>query len=112
MGGMKSNQDSLDPMRILVVDDAPLNRKLLIRLLESNGHTCEDAENGQILIDRVEEKMNKKGDGDDHDDHFDCILVDYEMPVMNGPDACKTIREMGYVGFVVGVTGNLLPEDV
>jgi len=110
--GMKSNQDSLDPMRILVVDDAPLNRKLLIRLLESNGHTCEDAENGQILIDRVEEKMNKKGDGDDHDDHFDCILVDYEMPVMNGPDACKTIREMGYVGFVVGVTGNLLPEDV
>ena len=34
------------------------------------------------------------------------------MPVMNGPDACRKIREMGYTGFVVGVTGNLLPEDV
>ena len=31
---------------------------------------------------------------------------------MNGPEACRAIREIGYTGFVLGVTGNLLPEDV
>jgi len=98
----RSREDELQPMQILVVDDAPMNRKLLTRLLESNGHTCGQAENGRVLIDMVETNMVR----------YDCILVDYEMPVMNGPDACKAIREMGYTGFVVGVTGNLLPEDV
>jgi len=95
-------EDELEPMNILVVDDAPMNRKLLVRLLESNGHTCGQAEDGQDLIDTVKKNMVQ----------YDCILVDYEMPVMNGPSACKGVREMGYTGFVVGVTGNLLPEDV
>ena len=97
-----NDDDELEPMNILVVDDAPMNRKLLVRLLESNGHTCGQAENGQDLIDTIRENMVR----------YDCILVDYEMPVMNGPEACKGVREMGYIGFVVGVTGNLLPEDV
>jgi len=95
-------EDKLEPMSILVVDDAPMNRKLLVRLLEMNGHTCAQAENGQNLINAVKENMVR----------YDCILVDYEMPVMNGPEACTGVREMGYTGFVVGVTGNLLPEDV
>ena len=127
-GGERSSHkpNSLEPMRILVVDDAPLNRKLLVRLLETNGHTCESAENGQVLIDVVKANLeaseSSHGDGDrdgdndnndaNKDDPYDCILVDYEMPVMNGPEACKAIRGMGYAGFVVGVTGNLLPEDV
>eukprot|EP00535_Pseudo-nitzschia_heimii_P003449 CAMPEP_0197183588 /NCGR_PEP_ID=MMETSP1423-20130617/7897_1 /TAXON_ID=476441 /ORGANISM="Pseudo-nitzschia heimii, Strain UNC1101" /LENGTH=1051 /DNA_ID=CAMNT_0042634177 /DNA_START=135 /DNA_END=3290 /DNA_ORIENTATION=+ len=117
-GGATEKSASLEPMRILVVDDAPLNRKLLMRLLEGNGHSCVGAENGQALIDEVRIDL-EGGDGDDDDDSdqrrrrpYDCILVDYEMPVMNGPDACRAIRKMGYVGFVVGVTGNLLPEDV
>jgi len=96
------DDEQLEPMNILVVDDAPMNRKLLVRLLESNGHTCGQAENGRDLIDTVRKDMGR----------YDCILVDYEMPVMNGPEACKGVREMGYTGFVVGVTGNLLPEDI
>merc|ERR1712176_201297 len=100
--GESGDEDELEPMHILVVDDAPMNRKLLTRLLEMNGHTYKQAENGQELIDMVRENLI----------HYDCILVDYEMPVMNGPEACKGVREMGYTGFVVGVTGNLLPEDV
>lgn len=107
-------EETLEPMHILVVDDAPLNRKLLIRLLESNGHSCEQAENGQALINTVEDSIEKSAALNESEKsvQFDCVLVDYEMPVMNGPDACRAIREMGYTGFVVGVTGNLLPEDV
>jgi signal transduction histidine kinase len=104
-------EESLEPMRILVVDDAKMNRKLLIRLLESNGHTCGEAENGQALINTIESCSKVEGEKE-KDAQYDCILVDYEMPVMNGPEACKAVREMGYTGFVVGVTGNLLPEDV
>ncbi len=104
-------EESLEPMSILVVDDALMNRKLLIRLLESNGHSCGEAANGQALIDTIQASLfgNKE---EAEAAKYDCILLDYEMPVMNGPEACKAIREMGYTGFVVGVTGNLLPEDV
>jgi len=105
-------EETLEPMQILVVDDAIMNRKLLIRLLESNGHTCGQAENGQALIDAIDDCLNHTHKSGQTMMQYDCILVDYEMPVMNGPEACKAIREMGYTGFVVGVTGNLLPEDV
>lgn len=39
-------------------------------------------------------------------------LMDYEMPVMNGPTAAKEIRDLGSDVFIVGVTGNMLNEDV
>lgn len=38
--------------------------------------------------------------------------LDHEMPVMDGPTACKQMRLMGCSSFVAGVTGNLLPEDL
>lgn len=43
---------------------------------------------------------------------IDTVLMDYEMPVLNGPDACKVIRSIGYKGIIFGVTGNVLLEDV
>ncbi len=110
-GSTRTNEsigEHLKPMNMLVVDDAALNRKLLIRLLESNGHSCGQAENGQRLIETIQGSLTIT----EQKYQYDCILVDYEMPVMNGPDAVKAIRRIGYTGFVVGVTGNLLPEDV
>ena len=107
--------ERLEAMNILVVDDAPLNRKLLIKLLETNGHTCGEAENGQDLVTIIQKCLAvESGEIKEEEDtiSYDCILVDYEMPKMNGPEACRAIREIGYTGFVVGVTGNLLPEDV
>jgi CheY-like chemotaxis protein len=38
--------------------------------------------------------------------------MDYEMPVLSGPEAAKEIRELGCDSFIVGITGNLLAEDV
>ena len=104
-------EETLEPIRILVVDDALMNRKLLIRLLKANGHSCGEADNGQALIDTIRSCCNDESE-EGQAVQYDCILVDYEMPVMNGPEACKAVREMGYAGFVVGVTGNLLPEDI
>jgi signal transduction histidine kinase len=104
-------EETLKPMRILVVDDALMNRKLLIRLLKANGHSCGEADNGLALVDTIRSCCNDESE-EGRAVQYDCILVDYEMPVMNGPEACKAVRAMGYTGFVVGVTGNLLPEDI
>jgi CheY-like chemotaxis protein len=46
------------------------------------------------------------------DQQYDCILMDYEMPRMDGPTSAKHIRNMGLDVFILGITGNVLPEDV
>lgn len=94
-----------DKLNILVVDDAMSNRKLLGRLLKLKGHKTAEAENGQIAVDMVK-AAEKEGK------HYDLILMDYEMPVMIGPVAAKKIRDLGSDVFIIGVTGNLMPEDV
>lgn len=92
--------------KILVVDDSDSNRKLLCRLLERQGHVCIPAENGQIAVDLV------KASSDQQQDPFDTILLDYEMPVLNGPDTARALRAAGCPTLIAGVTGNVLPEDV
>ena len=91
--------------RVLVVDDAVSNRKMLIRLLKARGYECAQAEDGQQAIDMYCALQNKE-------EPVDIIVMDYEMPVMNGPPATKKLRELGCNCLIVGVTGNLLPEDV
>jgi class 3 adenylate cyclase len=61
-----------DPGRLLVVDDNKVNRILLSRGLESEGHTIEIAENGRQALEKLRSKS------------FDLVLLDIEMPEMNG----------------------------
>lgn len=60
------------PQRILVVDDAAPNRKLLIRLLQKRGHSCDGAVDGKEAVALV--KQNLSGNS------YDTILLDHEMP--------------------------------
>lgn len=90
---------------ILVVDDAPMNRKLLTRLLLKRGHEVDMAEDGAQAYDMVVGKM-KEGK------RYDTILMDFQMPVMDGPTATQKIRQEGCDSFIVGITGNVLPQDV
>ncbi|OEU18173.1 two-component system sensory kinase [Fragilariopsis cylindrus CCMP1102] len=91
--------------RILVVDDAPMNRKLLTRLLMKRGHHVDMAEDGLEAFEKVTSAM-KEGK------RYDTILMDYQMPVMDGPTSTQKIREEGCDSFIVGITGNVLPQDV
>jgi len=97
--------NKLEPLRILVVDDSVVNRRLLTRLLERHGHICEEAENGRVAVERVK-GMAHEGE------RFHCILMDYEMPELNGHSATRALRKFGCDSFVVGVTGTLFSEDV
>jgi signal transduction histidine kinase/FixJ family two-component response regulator len=92
-------------LHVLVVDDSLTNRKLCQRLLERNGHRTEGASNGKEAVEMVEKSM-KTGR------YYDSILMDYEMPEMNGPDACRLIRKLGCSSYIAGVTGNVMSEDV
>eukprot|EP00548_Thalassiothrix_antarctica_P011934 CAMPEP_0194162246 /NCGR_PEP_ID=MMETSP0152-20130528/79394_1 /TAXON_ID=1049557 /ORGANISM="Thalassiothrix antarctica, Strain L6-D1" /LENGTH=306 /DNA_ID=CAMNT_0038872133 /DNA_START=715 /DNA_END=1635 /DNA_ORIENTATION=- len=94
-----------DELKLLVVDDSKMNRKLLMRLLQNHGHACIEASDGQDAIEKVTEAEKNYAP-------FDTILMDSEMPIMNGPDAAAKIREMGNLTFIVGLTGNVLPEDI
>lgn len=98
--------------KCLVVDDSLPNRKMLVRLLERAGHACLSASNGQEAV----EIMDADYAAAVHDkkyDPVDSILMDYEMPVLNGPDATKILREKGYSNVtIIGVTGNVLADDI
>lgn len=115
---MDSSQASLPPQEstkhhVLVVDDVLSNRKMLLRLLERAGHSCVAAEDGQEAIEII--MANKEALSSsigDSTTFIDCVLMDFEMPIKNGPDATKELRELGYEGMILGVTGNVLKEDV
>ena len=91
-------------LRVLVVDDVLSNRKMLARSLDDK-YEVTMADDGDVAVSRVLEAMGTPN-------AYDVILMDNQMNRMNGPIAAKTLREKGFVGVIVGVTGNALRQDV
>ena len=87
----------LPSARLLVVDDGAENRELLSLVLAEQGLWVEEAENGQIAVDKV-----AAGGG------FDLILMDMQMPVMDGFTATRTLRARGVVTPIVALTANAM----
>lgn len=96
---------AMDSMQVLVVDDSRLNRKMLNRMLTSMGHTCDEAEDGQMAVERWKQ-------AEDSDAPYKAILMDEQMPNMTGSQATVELRRLGYQGLILGLTGNTLPEEV
>ena len=92
---------------VLVVDDAVSNRKMLSRLLRSRCREVEEARDGLEAVDIVKQSLRLSSDK-----QFDLILIDFVMPVMDGPTATALLRSLGYEGLIFGLTGNVLPSDV
>ncbi len=92
--------------RILIVEDLPINRVILIELLTSTGALFDEAENGQIAVDKY--TANPEG--------YDLILMDMLMPVMGGLDATRKIRERDHLRStpvpILALTANAFQEDV
>lgn len=68
-------------LRILLAEDSEINRLLSIQLLESHGHSVVVAENGRKAVEALEHRQ------------FDVVLMDVQMPEMDGFDATASIRE-------------------
>ena len=94
---------------VLVVDDSQINRKMICRSLQSLGFVCTQASDG---IECVEMVSNALKSGSNHgENRIDLILMDYEMPRLNGPLATEKLRKMRIKIPVIGITGNVLKED-
>ena len=99
------NMDFSDK-RLLVVEDNEINREIVTMLLKDAGCMLETAENGQIAIDMLVE-------GGPH--YYDAILMDIQMPVMDGYTATRNIRalenrELASVP-IIALTANAFSED-
>ncbi|KAG9071933.1 His Kinase A domain containing protein [Linnemannia hyalina] len=89
------NNDSSFPwsdLRVLIVEDNVTNRMILRTFFKKNGViTVVEAENGQVGVDRFEEALERQGP--EGRPAFDFVLMDLQMPVMDGNMATKRIRE-------------------
>ena len=103
----KTPRDPPQLRQVLVVDDVMSNRKMLVRLLERAGSRCQTATNGEEAVEVIRQNLEEE-----NSIPFDAVLMDHEMPELTGPEATETIRRLGYSGVVLGITGNVLKEDI
>ena len=102
----KSRSRDFSGKRLLLVDDMAINRQIATRLLEKLGFAVESAENGQAAVDTLTEKGA---------DYYDAVLMDIQMPVMDGYEATRAIRQKSEMYFkcipIIAVTANSSDED-
>lgn len=113
IGHVKKDQNShtncidYSNYRVLLVEDNELNREIAIELLSLIGVQVEEAENGARAVEIFE--ASPEG-------YFDLIFMDVQMPVMNGYEATKKIRQMSRQDakdiWIVAMTANAFVEDI
>ena len=94
---------------VLVVEDSVPTRTMLVRLLRRLDLDVQEAGNGLEGVRACSEKAMQQGG--DQQKPFDLILMDKEMPVMDGHEATKTLRRNGVTAPIIGVTANVLESD-
>ena len=102
-------QDAASPksLHILIAEDQEMNAEILSELLDLEGMTSEWAENGKLAVELFDQ--NEPG-------HFDAILMDMRMPVMDGLEATRAIRKLDRPDAasipIIALTANAFEEDV
>jgi CheY-like chemotaxis protein len=86
-------------LRILLVEDDPMNVELFESALESDGH--------EIVTERDGVAGEKRAS-----DRFDLILLDIQLPKMDGLEVCRSLRARGLRMPIVALSASVLPEEI
>lgn len=97
--GQVADDRQLPPSRVLVVDDGEANRELIQLFLAQFGCEVDKAENGEVAIQRIATTV------------YDAVLMDMQMPVMDGYTATKKLREIGCNLPIIALTAHAMQGD-
>jgi signal transduction histidine kinase/ActR/RegA family two-component response regulator len=95
---------SLKELNILLVEDGPDNQRLVSHVLKKAGATVVIAENGKEGIETIQEY-------EQNNNPFDLVLMDMQMPIMDGYEATTELRGMGYKTPIVALTAHAMSSD-
>lgn len=87
------------PLKILVVEDNAVNRKVVLQMLRRFGYAARFVENGKQCLDLLAAEP------------FDLVLMDIQMPEMDGYEATAALRKSGNATWVTALTADAMPED-
>ena len=103
----ETDSDILNGMRFLCAEDNELNAEILMELLKLEGAECTICENGKRILEAFEQSVPGE---------YDMILMDVQMPVMNGYEATKAIRRSSHEQAktipIIAMTANAFSEDM
>eukprot|EP01042_Synura_sphagnicola_P001805 gene1805-2120_t len=112
---MDMAQDSATPrhLRVLVVDDSPMNRKVTMKcfarvvskVFKDCGYELHEADDGDVAVAAVKRAA-------DMCHAYDIVFLDNFMLKLNGPEAAQQMRSFGFAGHIIGVTGNVFEDDI
>jgi CheY-like chemotaxis protein len=90
--------------RVLMVEDGPDNQRVIRHVLETAGYSVTAADNGQIGLELALAAV-------DEGSPFRVILMDVQMPVLDGYEATRRLRAAGYTGPIIALTAHALPSE-
>ena len=99
----ENSMESISDMKFLCAEDNALNAEILEELLKYEGATCVICENGKEVVETFEQ--SKPGE-------YDMILMDIQMPIMNGYEATLKIRSFDQNVPIIAMTANAFSDDI